>query len=365
MMCEILVLAGLDPALRGQLLDLALGDHRRGARQDPEHLEAAVLDHQLEAAREQEVADQNRGRIAPDDVGGALAAPEARAVDDVVVEQGRGVDEFHRRGEPVVARARIIEQPRAGQSQHRPHPLAAAGDQVAGELGDQGDVALHAIEDDRVDMVEIGRDELDHRVERRRGAGPQGNDGGIHGSGDVRRGGGKGKGRACARRPAGRRRAMRKEGEKAGPAPAPYAYRGDPEVPAFDDSRPLIVFDGDCVFCSRSMRLVARADRAGRFRMAPAQQPLGQALYRHIGLPTDRFDTYLVLIEGRLHQRSDALIAMAALLPWPWRAARLLRLVPRRLRDAGYGLIARHRYRLFGRRPACGLADPALSGRLL
>ena len=163
-----MVLAGLDPALGGQLVDLALGDHRRGARQDLEHLEAAVLDHQFEASREQEVADQHARGIAPDDVGGALAAPEARAVDDVVVEQGRGVDELDRGGELVVARAGIIEQPGAGQGQHRPHPLAAAGDQVAGELGDQGDVALHAIEDDGVDMVEVGRDQLDHRIERRR-----------------------------------------------------------------------------------------------------------------------------------------------------------------------------------------------------
>ena len=104
-----------------------------------QHLEAAVLDHQLEAAREQEVADQDARRIAPDDVGGAPAAPQARAVDDVVVEQGGGVDELDRGGELVVAGALIIEQPGAGEGQHRPHPLAAAGDQVAGELGDQRD----------------------------------------------------------------------------------------------------------------------------------------------------------------------------------------------------------------------------------
>jgi predicted DCC family thiol-disulfide oxidoreductase YuxK len=145
----------------------------------------------------------------------------------------------------------------------------------------------------------------------------------------------------------------------------PFTYRDDPDVPAFDDSRPLIVFDGDCVFCSRSMRLVARADRRRRFRMTSAQQPLGQALYRHIGLPNDRFDTYLVLIDGWIFRRTDALIAMAGLLPWPYRAAELLRFVPRRLRDAGYDLLAGNRYRLFGRKVACGLADPALRGRLL
>ena len=145
-----------------------------------------------------------------------------------------------------------------------------------------------------------------------------------------------------------------------GNAPATFAYRDDPCVPAFDE--PLIVFDGDCVLCSRSMRLIARLDR-GRFRMVGAQAPLGQALYAHLGLPTDRFETYLVVVDGRILQRSDALVAMAGQLPRPWRAAGLIRFVPRRLRDAAYDLIARHRYRLFGRRTACGLDDPRLRGR--
>ena len=105
-----MLLAGLDPALGGQLVDLALGDHGRGVAEDPQHLEAAVLDHQLERSAEQEIADQHARRIAPDEVGGALAAAHSRAVDDIVVEQGRGVDELDRGGELVMARAGIAEQ---------------------------------------------------------------------------------------------------------------------------------------------------------------------------------------------------------------------------------------------------------------
>jgi predicted DCC family thiol-disulfide oxidoreductase YuxK len=145
----------------------------------------------------------------------------------------------------------------------------------------------------------------------------------------------------------------------------PYDYRLDPLVPAFDDSAPLVVFDSDCVFCSRSMRLLASADRHRLFRLVSAQQPVGQALYAHLGLPTDRFDTYLALVEGRIYRRSDAVIAIARLLPWPWRAAVWLRVLPRPIRDGAYDLVARHRYRLFGRQRACGLADPILAERLL
>ena len=167
MMVEILLFVSIDLALRGQLLDLALGDHGRGVAEDPQHLEAAVLDHQFKRAAEQEVADQHACRIAPDEVGGALAAAHPRAVDNVIVEQSRGMDELDRRGELVVARAGVAEQCGAGERQHRPHALATAGDQMARELGNQRDLALHALEDDGVDAVHVGGDERHHRVERR------------------------------------------------------------------------------------------------------------------------------------------------------------------------------------------------------
>ena len=109
---EILILVRLDAALGGQLLDLALGNDRRGVAKDLEHAQAAVLDHQFEGAAEQEVADQNGRRIAPDKVGGPLAAAKAGAVDDIVVKQGRGVNELDRRGELLVPGAAISEQRR-------------------------------------------------------------------------------------------------------------------------------------------------------------------------------------------------------------------------------------------------------------
>ena len=84
----------------------------------------------------------------------------------------------------------------------------------------------------------------------------------------------------------------------------PYAYRNDPNVPHFDDDQPLIVFDGDCVLCSRTMRMILRLDRHKRFRLTPAQSDLGQKLYGHLGLPTDRFETYLLIADGSIHQRT-------------------------------------------------------------
>ena len=112
-------------------------------------------DHQLEGAAEQEVADQDRRLVAPDRVGGGRAAAQAAVVDHVVVQQRGGVDELDAGGERQLPRAAIAAQPRREQGQDGPDPLAAGGDDVARQLGDQADLALHPVEDDAVDLVQL------------------------------------------------------------------------------------------------------------------------------------------------------------------------------------------------------------------
>lgn len=142
-----------------------------------------------------------------------------------------------------------------------------------------------------------------------------------------------------------------------------YSYRSDPEVPPFDDSRPLFVFDGVCVLCSGGASWIMRRDRAARMAFTPAQGPIGQALYRHYGLAID--DTYLFLVEGQAHGLSEGYFQVARVLGGRWKLAAALRLIPRPLRDAAYRLIARNRYRWFGKAEACALLTPEQRQRLL
>src|SRR3546814_12187612 len=79
-----------------KLQHLAFGDAVGGVGEDPLHVHRVEFDHQLEAARIQEVADQHAGSVAPHRVGGAAAAAQVGFVDHVVVEQGGGVDEIGR-----------------------------------------------------------------------------------------------------------------------------------------------------------------------------------------------------------------------------------------------------------------------------
>jgi len=145
----------------------------------------------------------------------------------------------------------------------------------------------------------------------------------------------------------------------------PYSYRHDPAVPAFPDDRPIIVFDGHCALCSGWARFVLRHDRSGRFRLLPAQTPLGRALYVHYGLDPVDYETNLLIDGGRLYVKSEGSIRMFEGLGAPWSWVRVLRLLPLALRDRLYGAAARNRLKWFGRREICMLAEPGHEDRFL
>lgn len=128
---------------------------------------------------------------------------------------------------------------------------------------------------------------------------------------------------------------------------------------------PIIVFDAECVLCSANAAFVLKHDRRGHFRLAAQQGEAGTALYRQFGIDPADPETLIVVSGGEAARYSDAVFAIARGLGWPWRAACALRIVPRVVRDPLYRLIARNRYRLFGKRETCWMPSPEQRGRLL
>ncbi len=137
--------------------------------------------------------------------------------------------------------------------------------------------------------------------------------------------------------------------------------------PAPADQSPdgLWVFDGVCNFCSGSVRLALALDRNETLRFTPLQSPYGQLLARKAGLDPDAPNTFVFFDHGRALGASDAVLALAARPPAPWRWATILRFVPRPLRDGAYGWIARNRYRLMGRRKSCMIPTPEVRARFI
>ncbi|HEX3916051.1 MAG TPA: DCC1-like thiol-disulfide oxidoreductase family protein [Caulobacteraceae bacterium] len=147
---------------------------------------------------------------------------------------------------------------------------------------------------------------------------------------------------------------------------ATYSYREDPSVPPFPDDRPVLIFDGKCVLCSRFARFIIRHDPAHRFRLLAAQTPLGVALYRHFGLAQPNYETNVLLEAGRVWLKSDGAIRIFARLGLPWSLLSAGgRIIPKALRDRLYGVVARNRLRWFGALDVCYLPDPAEADRFL
>jgi predicted DCC family thiol-disulfide oxidoreductase YuxK len=144
-----------------------------------------------------------------------------------------------------------------------------------------------------------------------------------------------------------------------------FSYRTDPTVPPFPDDRPVIVFDGNCVLCSRFAQFIMRADRLRRFRLLAAQSPIGSALYAHLGLDPETYETFVLLDEGRAWLRSDAALRILAELGFPWSLSGISRLMPRFARDRLYDLVARNRLRWFGSRASCYAPDPSEADRFI
>ena len=124
------------------------------------------------------------------------------------------------------------------------------------------------------------------------------------------------------------------------------------------DGRALLLYDGVCALCNGVVQFLMTRDRLDRFRYAPLQSDLGREVLARFGIyafPDGvMLLTYALTPAERLYQRSDAVAVALELLGRSWRlVGRVLKLLPRALRDWGYGVVARFRYRVFGRYDTC------------
>lgn len=130
----------------------------------------------------------------------------------------------------------------------------------------------------------------------------------------------------------------------------------------------VILFDGVCNLCNGFVNFVIDRDPAERFTFVSLQaEPARRLLAQHgQALPLNALPSTIYLLrDGQVYQRSEAVLLILQQLRSNWRYAALLRYIPRPLRDWGYELVARNRYRILGREEACRIPSPALRRRFL
>ena len=127
---------------------------------------------------------------------------------------------------------------------------------------------------------------------------------------------------------------------------------------------PVILFDGVCNFCNRSINILIRSDKKKIFRFALLQSEKGKELLEKYRLSL-RHDSFVLIYKGKAYQRSSASLIVFSLMQWYWQWTQIFWLVPRFIRDGAYNIIARNRYRWFGKKDQCVVPGPDIISRFL
>jgi predicted DCC family thiol-disulfide oxidoreductase YuxK len=129
--------------------------------------------------------------------------------------------------------------------------------------------------------------------------------------------------------------------------------------------KPVLLFDGVCNLCNRWVNFVIDRDPEGRIMFAPLQSDPAKQLLEEHRLDPGAMDTVVLIDDGRAFDRSEAVLRIAAYLKGPVRLLRIGRILPKKLRDALYNLVAHRRYHWFGKRDECRIPEPGLKDRFL
>ena len=132
-----------------------------------------------------------------------------------------------------------------------------------------------------------------------------------------------------------------------------------------EQQSPILLFDGICNYCNALVNFIILRDKKKVFRFTPLQSSAGQKILKQWNLPTDRFDSFLLLDKDKLYDKSTAALKLYNKLPWYWKWTQLFWIFPKFFRDWVYGIIAKNRYKWFGKRDECMMPTPELKDRFL
>lgn len=139
----------------------------------------------------------------------------------------------------------------------------------------------------------------------------------------------------------------------------------DSLVTEMANGHPVMVFDGVCNLCHGWVRFAVERDPEAHLRFLAIQSQAGQAFLERNRLPADVYESFYLVADGAILQKSRGFLRMVRYLrmPWPWLG--VFRFLPAWLLDPLYDLIARNRYRWFGRRELCLVPELGVAERFL
>ena len=127
----------------------------------------------------------------------------------------------------------------------------------------------------------------------------------------------------------------------------------------------IVLFDGVCNLCSSSVQFILKRDKKNQFLFGSLQGDYGQRVLQHYHLPTDNFNSFMLLEGDKLYTRSSGALRMLKHLGGGWGLLYGFMIVPKFIRDSVYNFIATNRYKWFGKKEACWLPRPEWKEKFL
>lgn len=126
----------------------------------------------------------------------------------------------------------------------------------------------------------------------------------------------------------------------------------------------IILFDGVCNLCDSSVQFIIKRDPEGKFKFASLQSGIGQELLKKHGLKST-INSFVLIENGKVYVKSGAAIRISKQLYGLWKMSTVFLVIPPFIRDSLYSVIAKNRYKWFGKKESCLLPSPEWKNRFL
>lgn len=129
--------------------------------------------------------------------------------------------------------------------------------------------------------------------------------------------------------------------------------------------KPIILFDGICNLCDGVVQFIVRHDPNKKFLFTSLQSEAGQTLLKQYQLPLENFNSFLLIQDGKVYNKSTGALKVARQIKGVWKWLYIFIIIPTFIRDAVYSWIAKNRYEWFGKKDGCMIPTPELKARFL
>ena len=127
----------------------------------------------------------------------------------------------------------------------------------------------------------------------------------------------------------------------------------------------IILFDGVCNFCNASVNFIMKRDKRDEFRFAAPQSEIGIELQKKFHLDPNDLESFILIEGDKYYKKTTAALRTAKEFGFPWNLSYIFIIIPPIIRNIAYNIIAKYRYKWFGKKESCRVPSPGERSKFL